>query len=419
MISINRRSRILVYPLIPVVLLIISLNACTPGSPQVLRDSQPTTDLTEVFQSALLTATYAVEGEPLEKPDTLPPAATATENPTQTNIPPTPEGTPIPLPQFQTSQLHSDAQPQAYIDDNCQFLSARWNPENSEPGTVVVPVMFHYIWDDEKEITDNYTVHKSAFYSYMQTAHAYDFEAITMSQLVDFLYNNGKIPRLSLINIVDDRHKKAYFREFFRPFYDEYDWPVVNSWISTPLSDEDLWQQQIEMSEEGWVDYQAHGVVHNVPIVDFEPNQMITTDVFGTLTADEYIYQELTTPITVFQERFNKKPIAYIWPGGGFGIKGVEVARQAGYQVGFTVYERGPIMFNWVPLGIQERSVNDPLLVLPRYWSFAIEYQLEEIMEISAEAAAHAQQNRQQELEWYGIYCPHYPQIPEINEAVQ
>ena len=188
---------------------------------------------------------------------------------------------------------------------------------------------------------------------------------------------------------------------------------MINGWISTPLSDEDLWSQQVGLSNEGWVDYQAHGVDHSIPLYDYKSGDLISSKVYGTVPAEEFIYREISDPINIYQERFGKRPVALIWPMGYFGIQAVEIARAVDYELGFTVYERGPIMFDWVPLGPEERAVNDPLMVLPRYWSFAVAYRLEEVIQTSDEARAFAEQNRQQELDWYRIYCPGYPTLPE------
>lgn len=413
--KILNRSCTMWINIILIVLFILGLNGCTATSSAEATQS-PDIALTEFFQNALLTATYAVGGvgDSAVSTQQMSPDPSVSISSTNTSLPPTPEGTPLPLPQFTTSLLNTGVVAETYITDNCNYLQLRWDPNKSEPGTIVVPVMFHYIWDDDKEITDNYTVTKTVFYDFMHAAHHYGFQTITSQQLAGFLNNNEKIPPLSMMLIVDDRHKQAYFAEFFRTYFEMWQYTVTNAWISfIPQTDKDeeLWQQQVNLSAEGWVDYQAHGVVHNVPVTEFKEGQTISTDVYGTLPAEEYAYKEITTPITMFQERFNKRPIAYIWPGGGFSQKGVDIARESGYELGFTVFDRGPLMFNWIPQGPEESYISDPRMVLPRFWSYAVLYQLEDILKVAEEAKASAQQNRAVELDWYRIYCPGYPAI--------
>ena len=132
--------------------------------------------------------------------------------------------------------------------------------------------------------------------------------------------------------------------------------------------------------------------------------------------SDAYILGELQGSIDAFKSHFNKVPIAIIWPGGGFSPRSVEIARQVGYQLGFTTNARGPLMFNWIPLGDQvtpvhgsswqpEGPLNDPLMLLPRYWDTDALSHLEKIVKISQDAAAYAEKNRATELEYYDILC--------------
>lgn len=397
-----------------VVLFLLIASGCNPAS-----GSEPAVadvELTAVFENALLTATYGILAD--DQSATQPPSINPTEPQvlpvetlTASPLPPTPEGTPLPLPIYESSKLLAGVTTQTYLTDKCTYLQYRWDPNRSEPGTVVVPVMYHSIVGEGKEITDNMQVSADEHHTFLNTAKAFDFEAITMAQFSSFMYENGKIPPRSMLLIVDDRHKDAYFRLFFHPYYDTFGWPVINGWISTPFSDEDLWAQQVGLFKAGWVDYQAHGVDHSIPLYDYKSGDLISSKVYGTIPAEEFMYHEINDPVNIYMERFGKRPIALIWPMGYFGVQAVEIARTANYQLGFTVYERGPVMFNWVPLGPEERAINDPLMVLPRYWSFAVAYRLEEVIQTSDEAKAFAEQNRQQELDWYRIYCPGYPPL--------
>jgi hypothetical protein len=91
-------------------------------------------------------------------------------------------------------------------------------------------------------------------------------------------------------------------------------------------------------------------------------------------STDEFLTGELQGAITNLQKYFNKTPVAIIWPGGSFGIRPVQKAREYGYRLGFTINPRGPIMYNWVPLADQqdparpvylpEGYVDDPRMVL-------------------------------------------------------
>jgi hypothetical protein len=333
------------------------------------------------------------------------PSATITRVPTTTPLPTatiTPTATAIRTPPvlsalFQTSLLNPLDTPHAYIQDTCLYLQDKWSSKNSPPGTVVMPIMFHSVGGE----TSGSRISEADFHALMQALHADGFQAITTSQLADFLEHNARIPPLSVVLIVDDRRAVYYYDTLFRPYWEEYGWPVINAWITLDdsIGAENL-PDHITLEDEGWVDHQAHGFQHFA---------------IGPESSDEYIIQELQKSKDVFQENFHKNPIAIIWPGGGFTPRAAELARQLDYRLGFTVNPRGPLMFNWIPLTeamdpnrpswITDGPVDDPLMVLPRYWSTDALIHLDEVIQIGQEAAAYAEQNKATELEYYDIVC--------------
>jgi hypothetical protein len=325
---------------------------------------------------------------------TVTPSATSTA--TAVRTPPALSGP------YQTMLLNPLDPPHTYIQNTCQYLQDKWSSANSAPGTVVIPVMFHAIMKPGDTVGPN-QISEAQFNQLMGGLSGHGFEAITTAQLAAFLEHNAKIPLRSVILIVDDRHHAQYFNTYFRPSWEADQWPVVNAWISASRDNLDaaLWLEQEALNSEGWVDYQAHGVVHNTPM--------------WPGVSDAYIMGELQGSIDAFKAHFNKTPIAIIWPGGGFSTRSVEVARQLGYQLGFTVNPRGPLMYNWIPLAdandprrpswASEGQVNDPLLVLPRYWDTDALKHLDDVVQISQDAAAYAEQNKATELEYYDIMC--------------
>ncbi|MEW6285808.1 MAG: polysaccharide deacetylase family protein [Chloroflexota bacterium] len=149
------------------------------------------------------------------------------------------------------------------------------------------------------------------------------------------------------------------------------------------------------------MDHQSHGYIHNINMTD--------------ASTDEFIRTEFEKSIADLQQNFHKTPVAIIWPGGGFGIRPVQIAREYGYRLGFTVNPRGPVMYNWIPLADQpdparpsylpEGYVNDPRMVIPRYWPYQVRAELDNVRNIGKEAAAYAEQNKAVELEYYDIVC--------------
>jgi hypothetical protein len=307
---------------------------------------------------------------------------------------------------YRTSILNPLDIPHTYIQDTCQYLRNKWSSANSAPGTVIMVIMFHSITN--KAVTSPDQISEYNFRLLMDALHDKGFQAITTTKLLAFMESNVKIPEHSVLLVVDDRKPSTYYDAWFRGYWEKWGWPVVNAWISTDLSTADLWQQQVDLENEGWVDHQAHGFQH-FPIVSD--------------SSDDYIMQELQKPIEAFQEHFNKVPIAFIWPGGNFTSHAVVLARQSGYRLGFTINPRGPLMYDWVPLTDTfddqrpswwvDGTMNAPLLVLPRYWDTDAIIHLDEVMQIGQESAAYAQANKSTELDYYDIVCsPAYGALP-------
>jgi peptidoglycan/xylan/chitin deacetylase (PgdA/CDA1 family) len=350
----------------------------------------------EPLASPTTSATLVLSASPTQAPTVSP---TTTPIPTATAIRTLPE-----LPRvFQTALQNPVDPPHTYLSNTCQYLQDKWSSKNSAPGTVVIPVMFHSIMAPGDTISDN-QISQAQFTQLMGGLESRGFKAITTAQLAAFLEHNTKIPPRSVILIVDDRHHAQYFTQYFLPWWQGDHWPVVNAWISASRDSADaaLWLEQEALNSQGWVDYEAHGVVHNTPM--------------WPGVSDLYIMGELQGSIDAFKAHFNKVPIAIIWPGGGFSARSIQLARQVGYQLGFTVNARGPLMFDWVPLGDKislvhgttwqpEGPMNDPLMVLPRYWDTDALKHLDDIVKISQDATAYAQQNQATEQDYYNIVC--------------
>ena len=389
-----------------IIVLALLLSAC--NSPA---EETSVLDATAIFESALLTATYAVTG-PTETAAPLPPTPEPpTPEPTATTTP-DPNRTPPALPSVFTSQyLNPLDTPRSYIEDTCTYLKMRWDPNNASPGTVVMPIMFHGITD--AAVAEGTSITNEYLMAMVRNLTDQGFEAITMQQLQAFLTTNAKIPARSVIFIVDDRHYAEYYETHFKPIYEQYGWPVINGWISVEGTLQEVIDGNVRLQNEGWVDHQAHGVIHNIPI---DGN-----------SSEEYMRSELGGSITTIQSVYGVTPFAYIWPGGGFTPRAVEIAQELGYTLGFTVNPRGPLMFNWIPQAdeydaarpsyIPESQVNNPLLTLPRYWAEDASYHIDTVRTVGKEAKAYAEQNREIELEYYDILCrPITGEIPAPAE---
>ncbi|MCE5207257.1 MAG: polysaccharide deacetylase family protein [Chloroflexi bacterium] len=439
-IAVNRTSHTLFHSsTVALALIFVSILLLTGCSTPASR----TPDMTQVFEQAMLTATYAIV-EPSANPTPLnSPTPQVSLTPEPTVIPsPTRYSGPAPTLQasFITDLLPAGGEPVSYIEDTCEYLKARLDPNNSSPGTVVMPVMFHGIAEDGTTITDNMNVTHSDMVTFVEHAHELGFETVTTEELVGFLEENAPIPARSLYIVLDDR-RPGGVREHFMHYLKEYDWTLTLAWLigdtdtraASPLGccpDEPyttLWEQMEAYNATGYLDVQSHGNIHNINITE--------------ASTDEYILSELNVSRTVIREHFYCKdystglpiencqtdqPLAFIWPGGSFTPRSVQLARENGYRLGFTVNPRGPIMYNWIPQAqennpatpswIAEGPAGDPLMTLPRYWSYDAAYHLDEVANIGEQAAKYAKTHRQEELNYYSYYCQDITgEIPSLN----
>ena len=395
-----RQSRLLLSVLILVTTL---LGACQPAA--------PTADQNAIMTQAVQTAFAALQQAHV----TATPIATNLPTSTPTLALLTPPALP---PTFIASSLNPLDTPHTYISDTCQYLKDKWTSTNAAPGTVVMIVMIHGITKDQPTVPQD--MMDTDFQKMMLGLKEQGFESITPQQLTDFLNSNAKIPPRSVLLIMDDRRTGSAIDHVY-PFLVEYNWTLTLAWLigagpdstdkKLPLATnydkqhgltfQTLWQQVEAYYKLGHFDVQAHGFVHNIPI--------------SSNSSEEYIHGEIYNPIPILEQHFGKRPTAFIWPGGGFTPRAVQVAKEAGYQLGFTINPRGPLMYNWIPLADQndpqrpyylaEGPANDPLMVLPRYWDINVLSHLDEVRQIGNAAAAYDQQNKVTEMEYYNIVC--------------
>ncbi|MQC26027.1 MAG: hypothetical protein DWG76_01065 [Chloroflexi bacterium] len=316
---------------------------------------------------------------------------------THSAIPATPISTATDSPQvsipdiFQSDLLREGIEASSYINDRCSYLAMRWDPDNSQPGTVIAPIMFHAIYpygaDTEGQPS---AINQDTFDAIIQVAEKYGFETITSEDLAAFLTRNAKIPTRALMLIMDDRTVGSA-EEFLLPVAKANNWTATLAW---PIGDTDirtgLWGRIETLNETGYFDIQSHGLNH-IYINDSMDEEIVREEIFGS--------------IPILKEHFGKEPIVYVWPGGDYTALGVDLAVEAGFQLGFTVQSRGPILFNWIPQGEKERAIEAPLMLLPRFWSSAATLNLTQTVETSEAAIAFAKENYASEAAWYLANC--------------
>ncbi len=321
-------------------------------------------------------------------------------SPAQDNAPPAPkQDTPVLPETFQTELINPLDIPHTYIEPTCRSLRYKWSPFNSEPGTVVMIILFKNINRGTAELPDSITV--VDFLILMNELEEQGFEAINTERLQAFLERNAPIPPRSVLLVQDGNQSADYFDKNFGEYFARLGWPVVNGWVSDPNVDETLRLENFNMEYENFVDHQARGVT---------PDTILSDDSAKTIIA-----RELQGSLTGFADQFGKTPNLIVWPNGGFGIRPIEAARQLRFRLGITQNPRGPVMFNWVPLAddpdperptlAPEGRIVDPLMTLPAYSANEALLAIDTVRNIGKQAAEYAEASREAEIEYYNIVC--------------
>jgi len=260
---------------------------------------------------------------------------------------------------------------------------------------------------DKPNSSDSITVKQ--FERMMNNVKEQGYEAINTEQLLGFLESNQYIPPRSILFLQDGRHKAGNFNIHFRPYWEDWGWPVVNGWIIQTNSPDSLLQENLALEKEGFVDHQLYSSLHR----------------FSDKASEEYLSGELKKYTDIFEKRYSKAPIAITWPNKP-GLNFVAAARNLGFKLGFTQNTRGPVMYNWVPLAAHEDrerpsyypedSFKDPLMTLPRYWPAQVKNSLDQVRLVGKHAGIYAEANKEVELEYYEIVCtPEYGEIATVH----
>jgi hypothetical protein len=181
---------------------------------------------------------------------------------------------------FQTALLNPLDTPHIYTADTCRYLRNKWNPLNAEPGTVVMVIRIDEI-KRVGETGDGISVVE--FIKVMEQLKAQGFEAVTTKQFQAFMERNIRIPVRSLLIIQDGNHDAEYFERNFGEYWMEWDWPIVNGWVSNPELPESFVRENIDLEREGFVDHQAQGVFADTKLSDDSAKNVIARELQGSV----------------------------------------------------------------------------------------------------------------------------------------
>jgi len=329
------------------------------------------------------------------------PLAAPSATPTRISLPVQP-----PPAMFSSNLLNPVDSPRAYLQDTCQYLRYRWNPWNAQPGTVALVVRFAEVYRGQGSESG---VEINTLKRMMLLLREQEFETITTKQLRDFLERNVRIPQRSVLIVRDGYFPFEDYDKYFSEYWDAWGWTIANGWLSREGLTRKDWEAHQLLERSGLLDHQAMGR---------QPETYFTDD-----SSKVIINREMGAASDGFQKYFDKKPLAFVWNGGGFGLRPARAARQMNYQLGFTYNPRGPVMFNWIPQAdaqdparptlLPEGYIGDPLMTLPRYHPREVFEQLDNVRLIGNAAKEYAEAHKAEEIDYYNTVClPNYGPLP-------
>jgi biofilm PGA synthesis lipoprotein PgaB len=205
-------------------------------------------------------------------------------------------------------------------------------------------------------LNDPYAVPQNLFVKQMEYLRTHGYQPVSLDDILKASQGRQEFPKKAVLLTFDDAYVSYY--DFVVPLLDKFGYPsvlaVVGSWIDHPPEDirEPLmtWDQVRDVSKRRLVEVVSHtydlhkAIQYNPPgnvgaavsVRTFDPNSK------SYETEEAYrarIEGDFTTQKDLFAGQFGMLPRAVVWPYGRLNAISVEVAREAGLCLGFTMEE--------------------------------------------------------------------------------
>jgi len=181
----------------------------------------------------------------------------------------------------------------------------------------------------------------------LQYLREHGYEAVTLSQLVDFVHHDGALPERPVVLTFDDGYWNNY--SIGLPLAKAYAMPFVLSvigrdteiwsqqWSENLRHGHVTWEQIREMADSGLVEianhtWDLHKTEHGRKGAQIRPGESLE-QYAAVLQADLGRLQEALT------ERVGITPISFVYPFGATCPEGTEVLREMGFLATLSCYD--------------------------------------------------------------------------------
>jgi len=209
--------------------------------------------------------------------------------------------------------------------------------------------MYHSVADNDVF----FTVKPKIFAQQMAYLKKRNYQALKLSELIDFLESKTRIPKKAFVLTFDDGYEDNYFNAW--PIFKKYNFPAtiflaaglaggkINNVSNIPLKALN-WQEIEEMHWSGLIDFEPHTVSHQR---------------FERLNLNQ-IEQEIIISKKMIEERLNKKCHFFAYPRGWYNEKIIGILKKQGFRAARTT-ETGKINKGDNPFKLKRISVNSTM----------------------------------------------------------
>ncbi len=236
----------------------------------------------------------------------------------------------------------------------------------SEDGIAVPIIMYHSILKNSNEL-GKYVITPDEFESDLKYLKEHNYNAITMSDLVNYVYNGGDIPLKPIVITFDDGNLNNYL--YGQPLLQKYGMRAVISIVGSysekfsvpPYPTKDpyysfaSWDQLRIMADSGYFEIQNHTYeLHSVNKRDGAKRRAgeFFDDYRKLLIEDVGRLQQKLTEVT------GVTPNTFTYPFGAISKESREILKELGFKAALTCAE-GVNLIN--------KNRKDPLFGLKRY----------------------------------------------------
>lgn len=172
-----------------------------------------------------------------------------------------------------------------------------------------------------------------------------NYDTITMTELIDYVYNDGELPKKPIILTFDDGYLTSY--EYVFPLLQKYNAKIVLSIIGKSTDDFSKvennnveyghmnWEQIKEISNSGLVEIQNHS--YNL--------HKISENRYGSGQKENESFEDyekiLSDDLLLLQEKIEKvterQPTTYTYPYGKYNDNTDKVLKKLGFQASLSV----------------------------------------------------------------------------------